>query len=249
MDTPLARPRRTCGTGWTTRRSCTLDTWRMVGFASWLPLGGVGGGCGSCCGACRGTRGRGVFALMLLHGTLRCRIPSAASACPCPCSPPAAAARHPATALTAARCRPPSLSLLFPAADKPLILHYGRLWQVGAWKFQKHWFRTFTALQVRRNQPTNRSINRPTQSVNRSINRINRPQSINQPHQCRAAWVAAPCTSHQLRAAAPAASPAAPSLAAVSLPGVARPLCMPPDPLPQGPRARAPRRRRPPPPP
>ncbi|PSC76158.1 peptidyl serine alpha-galactosyltransferase [Micractinium conductrix] len=33
------------------------------------------------------------------------------------------------------------------AYDKPLILHYGRLWQVGAWKFQKHWFRTFTALQ------------------------------------------------------------------------------------------------------
>lgn len=34
-------------------------------------------------------------------------------------------------------------------ADKPLILHYGRLWEVGAWKYQKHWFRTFQALQVR----------------------------------------------------------------------------------------------------
>lgn len=35
------------------------------------------------------------------------------------------------------------------AADKPVILHYGRLWEVGpSWQFQKHWFFHFRALQV-----------------------------------------------------------------------------------------------------
>ena len=35
--------------------------------------------------------------------------------------------------------------LLCPTADAPRIMHYGRQFEVGSYKFRKHWFHSFNA--------------------------------------------------------------------------------------------------------
>lgn len=36
-----------------------------------------------------------------------------------------------------------------PRADKPLVLHYGRMFEIGPYRWQKHWLLHFDAVQVR----------------------------------------------------------------------------------------------------